>query len=924
MSKMLSILIIFSFVFAQVDYEEHIQPIFNSNCTSCHIYGHASGLNLTSYAGVMAGSNVVPNDHANSELYNRITLPESNQLFMPKNGSPLLQSEIDLIAQWIDEGALETPLNAQLFVNEIDYDQPGTDADEFIEISGPAGSYSNVIVIFMNGNGNTEYNTFELGNVTLTDEADGYGFYVIGGSSIPNVDYTSGFPSSNAIQNGNPDGIELWVNEQIVDAVSYAGSMNDSQGNYMEEATPNDLDDEYWEGGEGLSIGRLGIDGSPWSVMSNSPGTVNQNQIFDPDANFLPIANAGVDQTVPLGFTVTLDGSGSSDPDGSINAYAWTQLTGISVILTGADQVLSSFTAPATEGDMSFELLVTDDGGETGRDTVNISVVEVGVSTVFISQYVEGSGHNKYLEIYNGDITAVDLETEGYTLARDNDGNMDFTYSALSDWGSLNNLATGAVIVLASVDHEIYSSPDSVLGYPSPLHFNGNDAVALLKNGVVVDIVGELGNSNDHIKNMTLTRNANIIQGNPTFTWSEWTELSTDNVNGLGEHNTNTDAPSVVITNVSPGFIADNTEIEIMSELIPVSGDIDIANIYYGTDGSLLNQAEMWFDSGNSWMGIIDPQPGNTLLQFKVVAVDNSGNEGESTVQDQLVASTTPTEIQEIHANVVEDQIVTIQGIVTIGSGFLDDDATRAYIQDESGRGLNLFDYTFIEGINRGDELRLVGYVDQYFTTVEVTNFIFETLSTENNLPAAIVTTPTSANSPDYEGTLISFEGAVTQTESISNGAGTKLTIDDITYVQIWSTTGINTAQYIVGSEWGFTGVGSQYIDDYQLLVGYEEDIATLGIAGPVAIPNEFSLHPVYPNPFNPRATIDFSLQFDGEIHLNVYDINGKIVDELENANLLAGNHRMVWNASSLPSGLYFIRLQDGENQEVQKVMLLK
>jgi len=47
-------------------------------------------------------------------------------------------------------------------------------------------------------------------------------------------------------------------------------------------------------------------------------------------------------------------------------------------------------------------------------------------------------------------------------------------------------------------------------------------------------------------------------------------------------------------------------------------------------------------------------------------------------------------------------------------------------------------------------------------------------------------------------------------------------------------------------------------------------------------------------------------------------------VDELENANLLAGNHRMVWNASSLPSGLYFIRLQDGENQEVQKVMLLK
>ena len=168
------------------------------------------------------------------------------------------------------------------------------------------------------------------------------------------------------------------------------------------------------------------------------------------------------------------------------------------------------------------------------------------------------------------------------------------------------------------------------------------------------------------------------------------------------------------------------------------------------------------------------------------------------------------------------------------------------------------------------------------------------------------------------------FEGEVTATESVSDGAGTTLTIDDVTYVQIWNTTGISTAQYQVGTEWSFTGVGSQYSTEYQLLVGYEEDIATLGIAGPVAIPNEFSLHPVYPNPFNPRSTIDFSLQFDGEIHLNVYDINGKIVDELKNANFLAGNHTMVWNASSLPSGLYFIRLQDGVNQEVQKVMLLK
>ena len=77
MSKMLSLLIIFSFVFAQVDYESQIQTIFNNNCTSCHVYGHNSGLNLTSYAGVMAGGNsgaaVVAGDHANSLLWQKVS-----------------------------------------------------------------------------------------------------------------------------------------------------------------------------------------------------------------------------------------------------------------------------------------------------------------------------------------------------------------------------------------------------------------------------------------------------------------------------------------------------------------------------------------------------------------------------------------------------------------------------------------------------------------------------------------------------------------------------------------------------------------------------------------------------------------------------------------------------------------------------------
>ena len=97
-----------AFTFGQVDYSSEIQPIFTANCTGCH--GNSGGFNLSSYSNLMSGSNngavITPYDHAASEIYNRITLPESSDQDMPPSGM-LTQNQIDLIAQWIDEGALE-------------------------------------------------------------------------------------------------------------------------------------------------------------------------------------------------------------------------------------------------------------------------------------------------------------------------------------------------------------------------------------------------------------------------------------------------------------------------------------------------------------------------------------------------------------------------------------------------------------------------------------------------------------------------------------------------------------------------------------------------------------------------------------------------------------------------------------------------
>ncbi|MDZ7796052.1 MAG: PKD domain-containing protein [Candidatus Marinimicrobia bacterium] len=74
-----------------------------------------------------------------------------------------------------------------------------------------------------------------------------------------------------------------------------------------------------------------------------------------------PVANAGGNQMVATGATVTLDGSGSSDPDNNIDTYQWTQFSGPTVSLSNANSATATFTAPSTDADLSFELLVTDE-----------------------------------------------------------------------------------------------------------------------------------------------------------------------------------------------------------------------------------------------------------------------------------------------------------------------------------------------------------------------------------------------------------------------------------------------------------------------------------------------------------------------------------------------------------------------------------
>lgn len=89
-------------------------------------------------------------------------------------------------------------------------------------------------------------------------------------------------------------------------------------------------------------------------------------------------------------------------------------------------------------------------------------------------------------------------------------------------------------------------------------------------------------------------------------------------------------------------------------------------------------------------------------------------------------------------------------------------------------------------------------------------------------------------------------------------------------------------------------------------------------------IPIEFKLSHNYPNPFNPRTTVEFSIDENGPVKLAIYDITGKLVETLIDKNLPIGYHSVSFDARDLPSGTYFYRLITKKEAATKKMLLVK
>ena len=775
--------------------------------------------------------------------------------------------------------------------------------------------------------------------ILAADQADG--------TILASTDLPLSYPSVCHF-NGN-DAIGLFQNDGIIDVV---GNESEDPGDGWAIAGTGNATKEYtivrkasvvspnsdWVESAGSTT-----EDSEWIVYAqNTWAYVGFHIMGDGGGNVAPIANAGGDQSVLFGATVVLDGSLSVDPDGSIISYTWTQIIGQEVSIINNNQSSASFVSPNQEASFSFSLLVVDDNESSDLDTIQISVSEGLSNKVFFSEYAEGTSNNKYLEIYNGTEDQVDLSNYALSSCSNGCGGSPWDYINNVEFESGTIVQSGDVYVVCngSAEQTILDKCDQTFTYLS----NGDDAFAIVDavTGDIIDIIGDTGDDPgegwmvagvaDATKEHTLERKSSVEFGNVDWissagtdaSNSEWIVHDQNYWDGLGVHSQNTSAPVVSILSVTPGFITDASEIVLTASITSPIGDISTAKIMYGTGTQLLNEVTMYFESGTQWVGIVPTQLGNQVFSMKVIAEDNQGALGQSTILEKLIASSSIKDISEIQNNVVPGNIETIEGVITIGTGLLTQSTLKAYIQDQSGRGICIFDFNYSDDFERGDKVQLVGYVEQYQTTIELVDYEYHIVSTDNPIPAQQEINSSEANSSVYEGSLVSFLGEITMSEIVGENDGLKLTVDDVAYVMIWNSTGVNTSGFTVGSTWNFLGIGSQFNEDYQLLLAYDDDIQNLGIEQPSIIIDQFSVLPAYPNPFNPQTILSFYNNRLDNVTVKVYDISGRLMNVIADKKFSIGRHSLSWNASSFSSGAYFIHVNSGKNTHTQKIMLIK
>ncbi len=595
---------------------------------------------------------------------------------------------------------------------------------------------------------------------------------------------------------------------------------------------------------------------------------------------------------------------------------------------------------------------------------------------LFFSEYIEGSSNNKGIEIFNG--TGAEVDLSNYRIGQAVNGG-DWAYWHTFPAGA--KIANGDVWVIVTdvVDGALFNSADAdeVLSYPSVVHFNGNDARSLEKTTdgstwIILDVIGipteDPGNGwsvagvSTATKDHTLIRKSSVSSGNTDWAASagtnagdsEWVVHDQNYFADLGQHTFDGGGP---VSGDGKGSVA------VEPSVVSVDTTVSLQFTFSGAAGFTLTTIQLtvpadWTWSGTSGSAVLSGAPfasasvsvnGDTVLienaalsdaadgiltlnnmtapstgttsSFAVKTAESGGNlksisGSPSVLVKAPVVLVTIADIQDNFAS-YDGQSVTIEAVVSIGAGITIDTRTDAYVQDASGRGINVFDYNAVHTeLTRGNLVRITGVVGEHTGTTQIENFTLEVLSAGNTIPGVEKISTLQAGNLDNEGTFIETAGIISDlAEGI--GGGTNITINDgsgdIT-IRIWDTSGLDFSAFAVGDMLGVRAVIDQYNSAPQLLAVYKEDLFKATFDGSPA-----SLS-VEAKPFVPDRGETIKIEFNagsGNAHitLRIFDLGGRLVTTLKDEKALPITEVEKWDGLDelgeyVPLGSYLCHLE--------------
>ncbi len=412
-----------------------------------------------------------------------------------------------------------------------------------------------------------------------------------------------------------------------------------------------------------------------------------------------------------------------------------------------------------------------------------------------------------------------------------------------------------------------------------------------------------------------------------------------------------------------------------VNAIVSATGNHEIESVILeylvvGVD-SIPNQAEMQNEFGDRYVAEIPGQAEGANVWYRVRAVDNHEmqsirpdrywysymvrDEGELTIRDVQYPG---PKAWGVDYSPYKDYQVTVTGIVTTPSSFVTNYGAFAIQMETADYFTGIFVRDAAAELNLnlpiGSRVQVTGTVRErdpndpskwaYLTYIEVESardIIVVGQIPGEDLPYRYVRDIQDISSMTYyaedlEGMLVRVDHVVIGDTATVNDALLELyipiTTNDTTLAFI-TTHGLNQAQI---SELGLNryevGDSLRYISGvfaenqwYAIALMDEAALAPFSVSKQEALlPEQISLAPVYPNPFNAATSITFRLPAQMEAAVKVFDITGRQVALLQQGRLSAGRHTFTYDASALASGIYILRLETPVGTLNRKMALVK